>query len=793
MIVGSDGWRNITMAPSMSVTAFIKDASGTPASNVVAYLINTDNSVPQITRVLKSVGGWMSFDAYPGTFTLVVDAAGDSAYVTSVTVTTGPIDLVEIKLTPQTQRTEWVNMTFGADFNSFSLSANTVWSYDDAYPGLFYNDMGSLRAQVDLTMGDGNGNLDAPEIGVFFNKLNNMYTPQYVSTFGLLDVNGTVFANATTVTSFVMDLAPGPVTETDGVNYSYNCQYTSHSPIYVGADIYTADVVARYDSSSVDYNYTIALVNGYELVDNSSTTQVLVSGYPVVTIDPKLVAAGGQESVAMTFQKSAKPVAIAAVDVVGTAYAYAVKDSGGNITRYIVAVNQSVTLTSSESEDPNGNPLTYTWDFGDGSPVNVTRETSVVHNYTSAASRIANLTVTDVVGKVDWSDVSITCDDLAPTPVIQVKDKVVNTTDNSIAINQRENVYFNGTDSLDDAVTAGENPPLGVIDHVEFEWGDGNISGPVSWTADDQNKSHAWERSGTYTVVLNVTDVVGHWKNTTMLVKVNDTEAPHISLVVKNATYGTTLVENKTLVFDANGTYDNVNALTDLSFSWDFGDGKWLNLTGAEIGWNVTHNYTRTGQINVRLNVTDKSNNSNVEVRLITVVSGPRPSMTIDEITYDPGTFTEGKTGYIVVNMTNKGSRNATNIQVSFYIVEADGSQKLIGTSTTVTIDGTEVSVVEPGQTVQVRFAYSPGNKGTYTIRVNVTSADQLRTNSKNGPQLTVEQAAWKQIALWGGVAAVIILVPLLLYLRGRWSKREKKGPRREKKEKEKGSSDEEL
>jgi hypothetical protein len=47
---------------------------------------------------------------------------------------------------------------------------------------------------------------------------------------------------------------------------------------------------------------------------------------------------------------------------------------------------------------------------------------------------------------------------------------------------------------------------------------------------------------------------------------------------------------------------------------------------------------------------------------------------------------------------------------------------------------------------------------------------------------------------LWGGVLAIIVLIPLLLMFRGRLAKREKKGPRREKKEREKEkASDEEL
>jgi hypothetical protein len=785
--VSADGWRNITLSKSHMVTSFISDTNG-PANNVVAYLINQDQNVSWVVRVLKSYGSLMAFDAYDGTFTLVVDAAGDSAYVTTVTVAGSSVAVNVPTLAPQVQRNEYVNLTYGSDFNSFSLSVATDWTYDDAYPGLPFNDMGSLRAQIDLALGDGNGYLDANEINAFVSKVQS-FGPQYISSFGLMEVNDTAFANAALMTGFniVFGSGAGADALTDSVSYGYSCAYTSHSAIDLNANEYTGAFIARYDSSEVDYQYTISLVNGYELIDNSSTTQVFVGGYRTVVVNPSLVSTGGQETVSMTFQTSEIPVAGATV--LSSAYAYSVKVDQ-NITRYLVAVGQNVTLSSQGSLDPNGNPLTFTWDFGDGTPVETTANDTIVHMYNASASVVANLTVTDVVGLQNWSSINITCDGLAPTPVISVQDVTI-AADNSIAIDQRQQVYFNGSYSHDDAVIAGDD--LGVIDHVQFDWGDGNISSNIAWTQQNQNVSHAYEDSGHYTLVLNATDVVGNWRNTTLTVNVNDTQAPTLSFVVKNETWGDTLVENQTLYFDATNTTDNVDNITLLMFSWEFGDGNWLNETGANGGANVTHNYSLVGTVTLRLNVTDLSNNSNVQARALTIVSSPRPNMIIDAITYDPPTaFTEGAAGTIVVNMTNMGNANATGIVVTFYIVQADGTQKQIGSASQsdVMLNGTQVSVVTVGQSVQVKFSYTPSNKGTYAIRVNVTSDNQLKTTTKNAPTLTVNQAAWKEFALWGGVLAVIILIPLLLYLRGRWARREKKGPRRERKEK--GGSNEE-
>ena len=58
------------------------------------------------------------------------------------------------------------------------------------------------------------------------------------------------------------------------------------------------------------------------------------------------------------------------------------------------------------SSDPNGDPLTYDWDFGDGSPHAVTANTT--HRYSAAGTFTARLTVNDGRGGTDSKTVAIT-------------------------------------------------------------------------------------------------------------------------------------------------------------------------------------------------------------------------------------------------------------------------------------------------------------------------------------------------------------------------------------------------
>ncbi|MFP4259899.1 MAG: PKD domain-containing protein [Opitutales bacterium] len=67
----------------------------------------------------------------------------------------------------------------------------------------------------------------------------------------------------------------------------------------------------------------------------------------------------------------------------------------------------TVEFDASESEDPEGEPLLYLWNFGDGSPVVSTREPTVSHEFTGNGAFDVKLTVEDPAGKTDKKSHSI--------------------------------------------------------------------------------------------------------------------------------------------------------------------------------------------------------------------------------------------------------------------------------------------------------------------------------------------------------------------------------------------------
>lgn len=71
-----------------------------------------------------------------------------------------------------------------------------------------------------------------------------------------------------------------------------------------------------------------------------------------------------------------------------------------------------VTFSSEGSHDPEGTPVSYAWDFGDGA---TSTEPNPVHTYTTNGQYNVQLTVTDASGKSGVANVTVTVGNTAPT------------------------------------------------------------------------------------------------------------------------------------------------------------------------------------------------------------------------------------------------------------------------------------------------------------------------------------------------------------------------------------------
>ncbi|MET1257006.1 PKD domain-containing protein [Aliikangiella maris] len=164
---------------------------------------------------------------------------------------------------------------------------------------------------------------------------------------------------------------------------------------------------------------------------------------------------------------------------------------------YTVAAGDSLQLSSSGSNDPDGSITDYNWNFGDG---NSSSQPNPQHTYRQAGSYNIKLTVTDNSGN-QASDVA----------------SVTVTASNDKAPVAEANGPYNGSINKDIAFSSsGSNDPDGSIVSYAWDFGDGASSNSA-------NPTHAYTRAGKFTVTLTVTDNSGNTNRDSATVTITDT------------------------------------------------------------------------------------------------------------------------------------------------------------------------------------------------------------------------------------------------------------------------------
>ena len=243
-------------------------------------------------------------------------------------------------------------------------------------------------------------------------------------------------------------------------------------------------------------------------------------------------------------------------------------------TRSATAANQAPTaaftantqqlvlsVDASTSADVDGTIASYSWDFGDGSPVQT--GVTATHTYAAGGSYTVTLTVTDDLGAVSTTSQVVSTDNKAPIAAFTATTAARTVT-----------VDASTSHDLDGTVTA-----------YSWDFGDGS---PVQ-TGDTATATHAYAADGDYTVTLTVTDDLGANGMTTQLV------GAHNALPV--ASFSATATPQHVAV-DAGASHDTDGTIT--AYSWDFGDG-----TAAVTGATAAHDYAAAGSYTVTLTVTD--------------------------------------------------------------------------------------------------------------------------------------------------------------------------------------------
>ncbi len=245
--------------------------------------------------------------------------------------------------------------------------------------------------------------------------------------------------------------------------------------------------------------------------------------------------------------------------------------SGGDIRMCIPAdKDYSVVFDAGRSSDPDGDSLSYSWDFGDGQTASGKK---VTHVYKTGGNYISKLTVDDGRG-LDCS----ASQEVAS--VILNKQPVAVAGEDKIAC-PGTGVVFDGSGSSDadgDSLT------------YSWDFGDGA-------SAQGAQVEHSFEKPGKYRVALSVDDnMQTSCSSATASLNVTVNTPPKAALEKP----APACLGDK-VVFDASRTR---GADTDgYKYTWDFGDG-----TVIEGPKKVTHEYKKGGKYAVKVTVDDKRN-----------------------------------------------------------------------------------------------------------------------------------------------------------------------------------------
>jgi PKD repeat protein len=233
-------------------------------------------------------------------------------------------------------------------------------------------------------------------------------------------------------------------------------------------------------------------------------------------------------------------------------------------------VLKTCTFSANGSSDPEGDPYTYLWNFGDGTATSTLA--GPTKTYAADGTYTVTLTLTDAWGNVGTITRAVTIAEppgnSAPTPVIDTPACTVRT------------CTFSGSGSSD---------PNGDTFTYIWNFGDGT---PVNTTA---TPTKTYVADGSYTVSLTLTDVWGDAATVTRVVTI----AEPASNVAPIPVIGVPTCGGRTCTISGLGSSDpNGNSFTYL---WSFGD---VPATSSTVAAPVK-TYAADGTYTITLTVTD--------------------------------------------------------------------------------------------------------------------------------------------------------------------------------------------
>src|SRR5690242_499968 len=344
----------------------------------------------------------------------------------------------------------------------------------------------------------------------------------------------------------------------------------------------------------------------------------------------------------------------------------------------------AVTFSGSGSSDPDGDAITYAWNFGDsftGAGVAPT------HVYADNGTYTVSLTVTDSKGAASTA-VTTTATIANAPPVVTLPANQTATSGTAYSLSS----------TFSDA---------GVNDSpwsYSIDWGDGSptTTGSVTTQASAVTTSHTYAAGGTDTVRVTVTDKDGGAGTAKTPVAVTAANRPPTA--APGGPY--TGTEGGAVAFNGAGSSDPDG--DPITYAWSFGDG--TSGTGA----TPSHTYADNGSYTVTLTVTDSHGAPSTPVATTATIANVAPSVTT-------AASQNATAGTPLTLSATFGDPGVNDRPWTYTFAWGDGSAPTTGSTTTQSaISATHTFTAAGTAVVQVTVTDKDGGAGSGTTTVTI-------------------------------------------------------------------------
>ncbi len=345
-------------------------------------------------------------------------------------------------------------------------------------------------------------------------------------------------------------------------------------------------------------------------------------------------------------------------------------------------LGDTIYFNAEDSSDPDGEIVSYEWDFGEGSSDSGVK---VTHAYHSSGQYRVILKVTDDDDNVGIATLDLDINESdAPTASFTFSP-------NPVGIDKA--VSFDASSS---SASGSGNRIVGY----QWNFGDGSTgSGEVT--------THSYQSEGTYIITLTVTDANNKTDTASDTITVEANSPPTANFVFLPSSPKI----NQTISFDASSSTDDGEIV---SYQWNFGD----NTTAT--GRVTTHQYGTKDTYIVTLTVTDNGGASDTFSRQVDVTKGASP---VAKIQHSP---TSPHTGDLV-SFNGYDSTDSDGEIVSYSWNFGDGSTAT-GAAVTHTFTPANTYVIS------LTITDDDGNTDTTTLSLTITDpAPRVGPSGKRG------------------------------------------------------------